>query len=94
MTDVLDIGGGHVVAFYKRHGGDDTIVGLIHHHLKPDNTGCSGGSVLFDIPANEDFPDHAKWTLVSLEPLHLEPSLLCVICGSHGFIRDGLWVPA
>lgn len=42
-------------------------------------------------------PTHAEaeaWTLVSLEPLHLEPSLLCRACGDHGFIRDGKWVPA
>lgn len=94
MSTPLDLGSGHVVAFYKRHGGDDTVVGLIHHHQKPDGTRCSGGSILFDIPSNADFPDHAKWTLVSLDPLHLEPSLLCRICGSHGFIRDGQWVVA
>lgn len=32
-----------------------------------------------------------KHTLVSLEPLHLEPSLLWNCCGKHGFIRDGRW---
>lgn len=34
------------------------------------------------------------WELVSLEPLTLSPSLLCRVCGHHGFIRDGRWVPA
>lgn len=33
------------------------------------------------------------WTLHSVEPLHIEPSVLCN-CGDHGFIRDGRWVPA
>lgn len=33
-------------------------------------------------------------TLVSREPLHLEPSLLWDCCGTHGFVRDGKWVPA
>lgn len=36
-------------------------------------------------------------TLVSAEPLHIEPSLLCLpenLCGLHGFVRDGVWVPA
>jgi hypothetical protein len=37
-------------------------------------------------------PGH--WTLVSREPLTLSPSLLCRLCGHHGFIRDGKWVPA
>lgn len=32
-------------------------------------------------------------TLVSIEPLHLEPSLYWPdCCGMHGFIRDGKWV--
>jgi hypothetical protein len=33
-------------------------------------------------------------TLVSREPLHLEPSLLWKCCGLHGFVRDGVWIPA
>ncbi|WP_406365313.1 hypothetical protein [Streptomyces sp. NBC_00645] len=33
-------------------------------------------------------------TLVSREPLHLEPSLLWNCCGLHGFVRDGAWIPA
>ena len=33
-------------------------------------------------------------TLVSREPLHLEPSLLWNCCGLHGFVRDGNWIPA
>lgn len=27
-------------------------------------------------------------------PLHVEPSLLCGACGSHGFIRGGVWTDA
>lgn len=34
-----------------------------------------------------------NWTLVSRDPLHVEPSILCG-CGEHGFIRDGKWIPA
>jgi hypothetical protein len=31
-------------------------------------------------------------TLVSLDPLHLEPSLACADgCPWHGFLRDGKW---
>jgi hypothetical protein len=32
--------------------------------------------------------------LVSRDPLHLEPSLLWQCCGTHGFVRDGRWIPA
>lgn len=33
------------------------------------------------------------WTIESLDPLTVSPSLLCRGCGHHGFIRDGKWVP-
>ncbi|MFJ2259461.1 hypothetical protein ACIOKD_14165 [Streptomyces sp. NPDC087844] len=33
-------------------------------------------------------------TLVSREPLHLEPSLLWRCCDLHGFVRGGAWIPA
>lgn len=35
-----------------------------------------------------------KHTLVVADPLHLEPSLLWDCCGTHGYIRGGLWTPA
>jgi hypothetical protein len=34
-------------------------------------------------------PNHQ---LVSIEPLHLEPSLLWPCCGTHGFVRNGEWI--
>jgi hypothetical protein len=37
---------------------------------------------------------HGEWTLVAESPLHLEPSLRCTVCGDHGWIRDGKWVPS
>jgi hypothetical protein len=33
-------------------------------------------------------------TLVSRDPLHLEPSLLWRCCGTHGWVRGGVWIPA
>ncbi|NUR66135.1 MAG: hypothetical protein HOQ47_10270 [Streptomyces sp.] len=33
-------------------------------------------------------------TLVSREPLHLEPSLLWNCCGLHGWVRNGQWTEA
>jgi hypothetical protein len=36
----------------------------------------------------------ANHQLPSREPLHLEPSLLWQCCGTHGFVRDGAWIPA
>lgn len=53
----------------------------------------------------KDGPDHRSyipvhgrndrgWRVESLEPLTVSPSLLCRVCGHHGFIRAGKWVPA
>lgn len=36
-------------------------------------------------------PDH---TLVTRDPLHMEPSLLWPCCNTHGFVRNGVWIPA
>lgn len=33
-------------------------------------------------------------TLAAKDPLHLEPSLLWACCGTHGFVREGKWIPA
>lgn len=41
--------------------------------------------------------DAAHHRLESLDPLTIAPSLLCLpadLCGLHGFVRDGKWVPA
>lgn len=53
---------------------------------------CRGG-VMFDIPGAEHFPG-PKWRVESWDPLTISPSVLCRVCGDHGFIRDGKWVPA
>lgn len=45
-------------------------------------------------PARIDVTTGRRHTLVSRDPLHVEPSILCLSCGDHGFIRDGKWVPA
>lgn len=34
------------------------------------------------------------WTVEQSAPLTVSPSILCTGCGTHGFIRDGSWVPA
>lgn len=47
-------------------------------------------------------PELVRWrashvgehTLVAVDPLHLEPSLLWECCGRHGWIRGGRWADA
>lgn len=85
------------------HGGD-TLVGIIHWHPRPDgqpgdlDEGMCGGAVLFVRSTSPSEAQRPIWELHSLDPLHLEPSILCNAakggCGSHGWIRDGRWVPA
>lgn len=41
-----------------------------------------------------DITSGKRHKLVSREPLTIQGSLLCVEFGTHGFIRDGKWVPA
>lgn len=105
MTIWHDLGDGHRYALYTYHGepagahithpireGDTicewrTKVGL-HDVVHGEPNTCLGG-IQFDIPVNANAAG-AKWQLVSLEPLHVEPSLACH-CGDHGYIRDGKW---
>jgi hypothetical protein len=57
-------------------------------------------AALADVP--EERTVHGPWvatnteghTLLSREPLHLEPSLLWQCCGLHGWVRGGTWTPA
>jgi len=72
--------------------GSDVPTGLVESHPSPvDGSGCEG-SVTFDVPEAEGISG-PRWTLVSLDPLHIEPSVLCRRCGWHGFIRNGRWEP-
>lgn len=52
-------------------------------------------AIFFDLPEVRTMrPDGNFWTVDSWEPLTLSPSILCLICRDHGFIREGKWVPA
>lgn len=75
----------HAVEFTTRQG-DTEPSGALLPHRKPDGDWCVGG---FDWRG-----PGPNWTLVSMDPLHVEPSIHCLSCGEHGFIRDGKWIPA
>jgi Family of unknown function (DUF6527) len=34
-----------------------------------------------------------RWQLAQAEPLTVTPSILCKLCGCHGFITNGAWCP-
>lgn len=91
---VLDLGHGVRLEFvsWRAH----PRAGYIQQHphpTEPDVT-CTG-SGLFDLPGiRENFPGRPVWKVDSWEPLTLSPSLLCTVCGNHGWVKEGRWVQA
>lgn len=90
LTAPVDLGQGHSVAWVWReeasreHG---IPAGLIERHGScrlyvtwAPSDGCDDGETVF--------------RLVSLQPLHVEPAVVCPLCGATGAIRDGKWVPS
>lgn len=88
MTDYsadpwVDIG--HDVSIEVRRI-DGEVAGVAYRHPTPAGEPCQGYAPVTG-PGE-------LWSLASAEPLTISPSLLCLACGHHGFIRDGRWVPA
>ena len=73
---------------------DEPRVGAIVAHLTPAGAHCWSGISFDNEVSRRVFPDHPRWTVESMEPLTMAPSLLCKLCGDHGFIRGGRWVRA
>lgn len=92
--DAIDIGLGHWIRRVEWEGEPAAIDDF---HLRPDGSVCSGFipfrgtaySKLF-----EGSPNYQAWDVLSAEPLTLSPSLLCRVCGDHGYITNGRWVKA
>jgi uncharacterized protein DUF6527 len=88
----LDEGHAIVLSEYK---GD--TAGINEWHRKQDGAWCRGW-VAFNgsawAKAFSAVPDFQGWDIVQREPLTLTPSILCRVCGSHGFITNGKWVAA
>lgn len=70
--------------------------GLIITH----EDGCKS-SITFDVPgAAEIFAKYDLWQVISLDPIHVEPSIMRQGAKNgtdhdhHGFIRAGRWVAA
>ena len=71
-------------------------LGALINHRKPDGSEC-WGHIHFDtleVRKAMGGNDANYWTVKSWNPLTIEPSILCRLCGDHGFIRGGKWVPA
>lgn len=71
---------------------------LTHPDARDPAKRCSSG-ITFDGPVQARLQPHTpRWTVLGMEPLTLQPSVLCSPskggCGLHGYITAGLWVPA
>lgn len=97
----IDIGSGVFVSFYRcyRSSGvqtpghvwpaEEDRAGLILWHPKP-----AGGRCAVSVPWRQcGGQSRELWTLESMEPLTLSPSIVHRMCGAHGFISEGRWVP-
>lgn len=105
----LALGHGHYLQYFswspdrsipenaRRYAGIDDIekAGVTVRHKDQDGKVCKS-AIHFDTDAvAKIFPNaEHRWNVVAWEPLTLSPSLLCMACKDHGFIRDGVWVPA
>lgn len=90
--NAIYIGEGHRILYADYKG---EVAGINEYHLKADSTWCSGWIVFKGSAWDKEFSTPiTNWDVVQREPLTLSPSILCHTCGSHGYIRDGRWVPA
>jgi hypothetical protein len=90
----IDLGGGHWARLFKH--GDVDPAGFFHVHPAsggnhiPEGEPCAGTVTFMALPGGPGAPG---WQVHSLDPLHVEPSILCS-CGRHGFVRNGKWEDA
>lgn len=107
MSDTLDLGDGHLLAFTM--WAPDRVLnpqfeglpdverfGFTWEHPDAKRPGekCMGAGHFDGEVQRKLVTERTRWTVEAWEPLTLSPSLLCGACGCHGFIRGGKWVPA
>lgn len=85
---ILDEEGDHMIRSTVTD--KDVPYGFIEAHRKSDGEWCAGGITRRGM-GKEGRPE---WDVIQEEPLTLTPSLLCTVCGNHGFVREGIWVAA
>lgn len=89
----IDLGHGHVAKPTQNREGEHLGYVIDHPNAKDPSKQC-GGVVYLKGKSAPYGEGKDEWDLVSLDPLTLSPSVLCVTCGDHGFVREGKWVPA
>jgi hypothetical protein len=88
--DLRDFGHDHYASLLI-FDGKDRGVSMLH----PGQNGeICGATAFWDVSHYKPGTEPEVWTLNSLDPLDISPSLLCLICQDHGFIKQGRWIPA
>jgi hypothetical protein len=88
---VIELGHGQTLQpAFDRTGPDATLLGWVRNHPDARKPFLLCSSFAGIVPRE----GRDIWRVIQAEPLTLEPSLRCRACGSHGFVRDGKWVPA
>jgi hypothetical protein len=81
---------GHGHFFEAVLGNDEQLVGWLHTHPDArDSSGMLCQSFCAVRPLNGT-PVHQ---IICVDPLTLQPSLLCRTCGAHGHVTNGQWEP-
>ena len=91
--DDIDLGDDHRIVFTS-FDGEKRVGGTIIHR-RPDGSDCSGFVAFTGRAWAKAFNGQIiTWEMVKDEPVTLSPSILCRVCGDHGFVREGKWVRA
>lgn len=92
IREPLDLGDGHIATFTSYEG---EIAGCRIQHKTKDGALCDGFVPFVGRSWAKSFDGKiTAWDVVSEDPLTLSPSVLCRVCGDHGFVREGKWVRA
>ena len=84
----MDLGHGHFFAVVVDH--NDQLVGWVHTHTDARNVNSMLCQSFCAVRPLNGSPVHQ---VVCVEPLTLQPSLKCRMCGAHGNVTNGKWEP-
>lgn len=104
---IIDLGNDHWLRYTSLNSDDELLIqrfgAVIFHVVKPrkdpgwktsDGRDVCIGSIKFSGDLVEKFaPQHVlpTWVVERWDPLTISPSILCDVCGDHGFIHRGKW---
>lgn len=102
--DIIDLGHGHKGIFlqwapdrelnpHTAHLPRVERFAMVITHVSPAGNECAGQITFAGDVQREISPRSVTWDVITWEPLTITPSVLCS-CGDHGWIQNGVWVPA